>query len=188
MFVNQLGQKLHHIGKPLFQMGIIGASLFSGYLIIGTTLLIPLFFIIPVLGALLGLVLTVIGCLFFIGGGILSKTLTKEIILEVIKSPQLYIIVSIILVTWTLVLIPTMIFTVLFFQPSGIWGGRAFLFPFFGGGVHLFELYQESPFPLNFFVFYLMHPESNGNLFFWCLSSCWNRSRNLHLSLFIPTT
>ncbi|MFW9780150.1 MAG: hypothetical protein ACFFE8_14980 [Candidatus Heimdallarchaeota archaeon] len=158
---NHPGQKTSHIWKCLLQVGVLGTTLFSGFLILGS-LIFPRLVIVAVFGLTISAVLTILGSIGYLGGG----GLTKSQFLGVIRGTQLHTFVSIILVAWNLIIIPAVISGVIFFHSIALYIQSSFLFPFYGSGVHSFEVYPISPFPLNLFTFYLMHPNSNGNPLF----------------------
>jgi hypothetical protein len=105
-----------------------------------------------------------IGVLISFLGVLKSKIPLKTQLMEVAKNPYLYIIISLILANWALIMIPGYLFLPLTLYDSlfgiQIFGHRGWIFPY-PISVHAFERVGEFPSIINFVIYYLDSPDWN---------------------------
>lgn len=113
--------------------------------------------ILAMIGSGFGFFITLLGLLK-------SRIRFKTQLMIVGKNPHLYIIISLILANWALIMIPGFLFLPLTLIDSGfgihIWGQRGWLFPY-PIGVHSYELVGKFPSLISFVIYYLDSPDSN---------------------------
>ena len=92
-----------------------------------------------------------------------SRTRFKTQLMVVVKNPHIYIIISLILANWALIMIPGFLFLPLTLIDSGfgiqIWGPKGWLFPYLG--VHSLERVGKFPSLITFVIYYLDSPDWN---------------------------